>query len=84
MNDLDLVEKKSLKYNIYPNLTVFDRFVNDVFIGWRVIPKNGYVISDKNSDKTYFNDLHLPKNFNWSLFSYVSLPRNSVDEKYIF
>lgn len=87
----------SLEHNIYPNLTVYDRFRDGVHIGWKIEPNDSYVFFDTSEDSKeidengketpvnyYFTVIYLPTSFDWHNFSLLAVPRNSVDEKYIF
>ncbi len=87
----------STEHNIYPNLTVYDWFRDGVLCGWKVEPNPGYVFYDTNDDYReidengnevsvihYFTSAQLPLIYDWSNFSLVAVPRDSVDENYIF
>lgn len=88
----------SREHNNYENITVYDRFMNGEPFGWRVNANEGYVMyrSDANDTEldpttglqrpvTYYYTLStLPPTYNWNNFSWVAVPRDSVDENYIF
>ena len=87
----------SLEHNIYPNLTVYDRFRDGVLVGWKIESNDSYVFYDTSEDSKeinekgeeisvnyYFALTYLPTNFDWYNFSLLAVPRNTVDEKYIF
>ena len=88
----------STKHNIYPNLTIYDRFVDGVQNGWRVNANEGYVFYDITANDVeldpetmeerpvtyYYTVMSLNRNHDWSTFSQVAVPRDSVDENYIF
>ncbi len=88
----------SQEHNIYPNMTVHDRFLDGEPRGWRVTPNDGYVMydtTDENYDldpetdeeipvTNYYTIALLPRNYSWQSFSWVAVPRDSVDEKNIF
>lgn len=40
----------STEHNIYPNLTVYDRFSDGVAAGWKVEANEGYVFYDENAE----------------------------------
>lgn len=82
----------------YPNLTVYKKLFDGVQSGWRVIPDDGYVMYDTAENNTeldpeteeeipviyYYTSLNRPLNARWDNFSWVAVPRDSVDENYIF
>lgn len=88
----------SEEHNIYPNLTVYDRTFNGSPLGWKVDANEGYVFYDANANNTetnpdtmeeepvtyYYVTIGFPPNYNWSNFALVAVPRDSVDENYIF
>ena len=88
----------STEHNIYPNLTIYDRFVDSVPNGWRVNANEGYVFYDANANNVeldpdtmeevpvtyYYTIAHFPANYRWANFAIVAVPRDSVDENYIF
>ena len=90
--------KVSTEHNIYPNMTVFDRFADGVPSGWRVNANEGYVFCDTTANNVeldesrkievpvtyYYTIMHLSKYYNWANFPLVAVPRDSVDKNYIF
>lgn len=88
----------SEEHNIYPNITVEDRFWDGEPAGWRVTANEGYVFYDQNANDfeldpetnkevpvTYYYVIRLfPSRYNWANFALVAVPRDSVDENYIF
>lgn len=88
----------STEHNIYPNLTVYDSFWDGEPDGWKVEANEGYVFYDANANDTeldpetmierpvtYYYTIRLyPQRFNWANFALVAVPRDSVDENYIF
>lgn len=88
----------SAEHNVYPNLTVCDRFADGVAAGWRVTANEGYVFYDANANDVeqdpitmeevpvtyYYTIKYLNRNYNWANFALVAVPRDSVDENYIF
>lgn len=83
---------------VYPNLTIERRLSDGVLAGYRVTPNESYVMYDTNDNWTeldpetneeipvtyYYTVALLPTNFNFDNFSWVAVPRSSVDENYIF
>jgi hypothetical protein len=90
--------KISTEHNIYPNLTVYDRFADDAPVGWKLEADEGYVFYDQNANNTeidpetmeqrpaiyYYTITLMPRNYNWNNFAFVAVPRGSVNENYIF
>lgn len=82
----------------YPNITVYRRIVNGELSGWQINANEGYVFYDTTANNTeldpetmeerpviyYKTVASLPRNYNWDNFPYVAVPRDSVDENYIF
>lgn len=88
----------SVEHNIYPNLTVYDKYYNGEFAGWEVRSNEGYVFYNANANNTtfdpdtmeeipvtyYYTLMSLTKYYNWANFALVAVLRSSVDENYIF
>lgn len=88
----------SADHNIYPNITVYEKYLNGVFSGWEIRANEGYVFYNTTENNTeldpetneeipvtyYYTLARKNKNYNWNNFHYVAVPRNSVDENYIF
>lgn len=88
----------STEHNIYPNLTVCDRFADGVAAGWRVTANEGYVFYDENAEDTkldpetmeevpityYYTIIYYPRTYNWDNFALVAVPRDSVPADQIF
>lgn len=88
----------SEEHNIYPNLTVYNRLEDGAEAGWRVNANEGYVFYNTRANNTeidpdtmeerpvtyYYTVSYLPRNYNWDNFDFVAVPRDSVDENYIF
>ena len=86
------------EHNIYPNITVYKRFYDGGFTGWRIRTNDSYVMYHANANDTeidpitgeiipviyYYTEADKPATYNWSWFDYVAVPRSSVDENYIF
>lgn len=82
----------------YPNITVYRRIIDDVQTGWRINANEGYVMYDPTRNDTeidpdtmeerpvtyYYTVKSAPLNYNWDNFHYIAVPRDSVDENYIF
>ncbi|MBQ8552301.1 MAG: hypothetical protein IJ428_05770 [Clostridia bacterium] len=85
------------EYN-FPNITVYKSFNDGVHNGYRVNSNDGYVMYDKSANNTeldpetmmevpviyYYRVMHCPLNYNFANFTWVAVPRDSVDENYIF
>lgn len=88
----------SEEHNIYPNLTVYNRLKDGEPAGWRVNANDGYVYYHSKANDTeldpetmeerpviyYYTVSYLPRTYNWANFDFVAVPRDSVDENYIF
>ena len=89
----------STEHNIYPNMTVYDRFWNETEAdGWRVNANEGYVFYDANANDTridpitgdevpviyYYTVRALSYRYNWANFALVAVPRDSVPADQIF
>lgn len=88
----------STEHNVYPDITIYDRLRDGVLSGWDVYANEGYVMYHANANDTeldpdtmeeipvtyYYTEAGLPPNYNWANFDYVAVPRDSVDENYIF
>ncbi len=84
---MNITYQESLIYNTYPNMTVYDRYKDGVFAGWKVVPKAGYKLYDKSKDSkvidpitleeiteiTYLVSVTLPRTYNWINFAYESV-----------
>ena len=83
----------------FPNISVYTRYWNETeFSGYRINANEGYVFYDTTANDTeidpetmeerpviYYRTLaYLPRNYNMDNFPYVAVPRDSVDENYIF
>ena len=88
----------SVEHNIYPNLTVYDRFRDGLLYGWRVNSNEGYVFYDENAEDMtidpetmmevpityYYTVRYCPPTYNWANFALVAVPRDSVPADQIF
>ena len=88
----------SAEHNNYENITVYDRLNDGVPAGWSVRANAGYVMYRSTDHFTeydpetgeevpvtyYYTESGLPFNYNWNNFAWVAVPRDSVDENYIF
>lgn len=84
-------------YN-FPNINIYRRYINDVFNGWKAETAEGYVMYDPTANDVeldpdtmierpvtyYYTKVTMPANYNMSNFPWVAVPRDSVDENYIF
>ena len=82
----------------YPNITVYRKLEDGVLCGWRVNTNEGYVMYNPNANDveydpttmearpvTYYYTIKvLTLNYNFANFPWVAVPRDSVDENYIF
>lgn len=81
----------------FPNITVYRRLKDGVLNGWRVNTNEGYVMYDPNDPHIdydedeneitvfwYYTVKVLTLNYNFANFPWVAVPRNSVDDNYIF
>lgn len=83
---------------VFPNLIVYKKLKDGVHYAWRVVPVEGYVMYDTAANWTdidpvtgeeipviyYYTSLDCPLNANFDNFTWVAVPRDSVDENYIF
>lgn len=83
---------------VYPNLTIYRKFKDGVHYAWKMTANEGYVFYDTSENNTeidpdtmeerpviyYHTIASFPLNYNWDNFPYVAVPRDSVDENYIF
>lgn len=88
----------STEHNIYPNITVYDRFRDGVLTGWRINANEGYVMYHANANDTeldpetneeipvtyYYTVATKSLTSSWDNFDWVAVLRDSVDENYIF
>ncbi len=88
----------STEHNNYPNFTVYDRYFDGEPSGWRVITNEGYVFYDTTENNImfdpeteqeipvtyYYTEMLLTRYFNWDNWSLVAVPRDSVNENFIF
>ena len=82
----------------YPNITVYKGLRDGVHANWRVNANEGYVFYNSTAIDTeynpetgedipvtyYYTEAILTLNYNFANFPYVAVPRDSVDENYIF
>ena len=82
----------------YPHIVLYKMLRDGVQYGWQIYPEEGYVMYD-TTDETYeidpetgeeipvtyyFVDVSLPMNYPMNNMTWVAVPRDSVDENYIF
>lgn len=81
-----------------PNISIYRTYVNGNHTGYRANANEGYVFYDITANDVefdpetdeeipvtyYYTVAILPKNINFDNFPFVAVPRDSVDENYIF
>ena len=84
----------SVEHNIYPNITVYEKYLDGAFAGWKVVANEGYKMYDETANNTeldietgeeipvtqYTELTYIPKMWNWKNFHYVAV-QNSILEK---
>lgn len=84
-------------YN-FPHIDIYNRLCDGVLSGYQAISHDGYVMYDTTANNTetdpetmeeipvtyYYTLRGFPKTFNFNNFTWVAVPRDSVDENYIF
>lgn len=82
----------------YPNINIYRRYYNGEFNGWKAETAEGYVMYNPNEENYepdpitgemvrvnyYYTITTLPLRYNIANFPYIAVPRDSVDENYIF
>ena len=84
----------------FPHINIYRRYADGEFWGYKVLAEEGYVFYDPNANDTelspdpnnpveipvtyYYTIRLLTRTFNMDNFSLVAVPRDSVDENYIF
>ena len=82
----------------FPNIDIYNVLEDGVLNGYEARPQQGYVMYDTNDNNfeldpttdelvpvTYYYTLAgFPLAYNFDNFSWVAVPRDSVDENYIF
>ena len=90
-------KKLSTEHN-YPGISVYKTLKDGVLTGWEIRANEGYVFYDTTENipewneelqeevpvTYYYTIAVLPLNFNFANFPWVAVPRDSVDENYIF
>lgn len=85
------------EYN-FPNINIYRRLKDGEFIGWKAEVAEGYVMYNPEANdmeynpetdtqtpvRYYYTASTLPKMYDIGKFPYKAVPRDSVDEKYIF
>lgn len=83
---------------VFPNITVYRRYRDGVHCAYEVYTNDGYVMYDATANYTevnpdtmeeipvtyYYTWLTCPVSYNFDNFPWVAVPRDSVDENYIF
>ncbi len=84
-------------YN-FPHIDIYNRLGDGVLSGYQAIAHEGYVMYDTTANDTeidpdtmeerpvtyYYTLRGFPATFNFANFTMVAVPRDSVDENYIF
>ena len=82
----------------FPHIDVYRTLMDGVQTGWRLATETGYVMYDKTDDNTqldpdtmversvvyYYTGAELPLGYRFSTFPWVAVPRDSVEESYVF
>ena len=82
----------------FPNITVYRLLKDGEHKSWRFVSNAGYVMYDTTAEvyeqpdpfsppvrvTHYFTNVDCPLNYDWDNFTWVAVPRDSVDENYIF
>ena len=85
------------EYN-FPNITVYRKYRDGVHASWRFVSNEGYVMYDTTANDMepdpetleerpviyYYTNVDCPLNYPFHNFTWVAVPRDSVDENYIF
>lgn len=88
---------EATEYN-FPHITVYRKLRDGVQSAWRFNTEDGYVMYDTRANDTeldpetmeerpvtyYYVVASAPLSFNMDNFPWVAVPRESVDENYIF
>ena len=83
---------------VFPNITVYRRFCDDVLSSYEVYSNDGYVMYDTTAEDYerpdpdsepiptiyYYTWVSFPARFNFANFTWVAVPRNTVPEDHIF
>lgn len=90
-------EELNTNYN-FPNINVYNRLRDGELTGYEARTVDGYVMYDPTANDMepdpntgdlvpvtyYYTLVGFPKTYNFANFSWVAVPRSSVDENYIF
>lgn len=90
-------EEIATEFN-FPNITIYQVLADGVLAFYRARTNEGYVMYDPNANDmeldpdtneevpvTYYYTIKvIPKTYNFANFPWVAVPRDSVDENYIF
>lgn len=82
----------------FPNITIYKLLLDGEQYAWEAQANDGYVFYNVNANDTEWNEelqedvpvtyyytiKGLPLRFNFANFPWVAVPRDSVDENYIF
>lgn len=90
-------EELNTNYN-YPHIDIFNRYCDGELSGYQARTHEGYVMYDPNANDTeldpetmeerpviyYYTLRGMPRTANLDNFPMIAVPRDSVDENYIF
>ena len=90
-------EEIATEFN-FPNITIYRVLADGVLASWRARANKGYVMynPDANDVETdpetleerpvvyYYTIKGFTRNYNFANFPWVAVPRDSIDENYIF
>ena len=82
----------------FPGISVYKKLEDGVHYAWEIRANEGYVFYNVNANDVewnedlqeevpviyYYTEKSLPLRFNFANFPWVAVPRDSVDENYIF
>lgn len=81
----------------YPHIKVYAQYRDDTLLYWDVRTDDGYVMYDtdvedieidENGNEVpatyYYPRACIPATYDFDTFSYIAVPRDSVDPKYVF
>lgn len=83
---------------VFPNISVYRKYRDGIHCGYEVYSNEGYVMYDTTDENYEYNPetgemypviyyytwLSCPVNKNFDNFTWIAVPRDTVDENYIF
>lgn len=83
---------------VFPHILVYRQYRDGTHYGYQVKTEDGYVMYDTAANDVefdpdtmeeipvvyYYTIMSCPLNYNFAAFTWVAVPRDSVDENYIF